>query len=151
MTGRPCQSLIERNAKKELRKTDPGFKAANIDIVSYNGIVLLTGQVENETLRAQATNVVERVNKVRNVHNELQVGGVTNLGARSNDAWISTKVRTSLISNDDVNADRVKVVTEDNVVYLMGMVPRIEADAAVEVTRSIVGVQKIVKVFEYLD
>ncbi|MCZ6890804.1 MAG: BON domain-containing protein [Gammaproteobacteria bacterium] len=143
--------FIERIAGKELNAADDRLKAANIDVVSFNGIVLLTGQIENQQLKAQAGSVVEQIRKVRKVHNELQIGGVTNLLARGNDAWISTLVKTSLISSANVNADRVKVVTEDHVVYLMGKVPREQAEFAVEVTRKVVGVQKIVKVFEYVD
>ena len=70
--------------------------------------------------------------------------------ARANDILLTTKVKARLISDENTNADRIKVVTEDGTVFLMGMVSRNAADAAVDVTRSVFGVQQIVKVFEYL-
>ena len=143
--------FIERIANREIDEANERLKAGNVDVISFNGIVLLIGQVENQALKEEAQKVVERIRKARIVHNEIQVGGPTSMVARTNDGWLTTKVKTKLVVNKDVNADRVKVVTEDGVVFLMGMVPRGEADVAVDVARSVFGVQKIVKVFEYID
>ena len=93
----------------------------------------------------------EKVAKVRKIHNELEVGGPISFVARSNDTWLTGKVKAKLLANKHTDANKLKVVTENGTVYLMGMLPRADADRAVEVTSSIYGVQKIVKVFEYLD
>ena len=137
--------------KNEIRNSDAAFDTAHLVAVSYNGIVLLTGQVETEALKTEAQQAAERIGKARRVHNELSVGGPISYAARSADGWLTTKVKTRLLASKKTEARKVKVVTENGVVYLMGMLPRNEADHAVEVTRSVYGVQKIVKVFEYLD
>ncbi len=142
--------FIENVAKRKIRNADERLKSAHLVVVSYNGIVLLAGQVESEELRQKAQTATDQVKKVRKVHNELTVGGPTSWLARSNDSWLTTKVKTKLIASRTVSADRIKVVTENGVVYLMGIIPRDEADRAVEITRNTFGIQKIVKVFDYL-
>jgi len=142
---------IEASVKKHIKASDERFDSSHLVIVSHKGVVLLAGQVESEDLASKAQEVAERVEDVRSVHNELAVGGVTTLGARSNDVWITTKVKSAMASHEAVDADRINVTTVDGVVYLMGTVGRDQADAAVAVAQSIVGVKKIVKVFEYID
>jgi len=142
---------IEASVKKHIKASDPRFDSSHLVIVSHNGVVLVAGQVESEDLAAKAQDVAERVEDVRRVHNELTVGGVTSLGSRSNDVWITTKVKSAMASHEAVDADRVNVTTVDAVVFLMGTVSREQADAAVAVAQSIFGVKKIVKVFEYID
>ncbi len=142
---------IETMANVNLDKSDEGLKNAHISITSYNGVVLLTGQVENQSLRDQATTIVSDIKNVRQVHNELQVQGKTSLVARSNDTWLTSKVKTRLLANRDIAGSRIKVVTEDGVVYLMGLLSRVEAEKATEVASSTSGVQKVVRVFEYID
>ena len=94
---------------------------------------------------------VEPLRNVRRVHNELTVAGETTLLSRTNDGWLTTKVKTALSAGELTDATRIKVVTENAVVYLMGLLTRSEADAAVALAREIKGVQKIVKVFEYIN
>ena len=141
---------IESLVTRTIRQSDPGFGSAHLVVVSYNALVLLAGQVETEALRAKATEVASTLAKVRSVHNELEVGGPTSMMARSNDAWLTSKVKSKLVANKRLNGSRIKVVTEDGVVYLMGLIPRDEGDEAAETARTVYGVQKIVKVFEYL-
>jgi osmotically-inducible protein OsmY len=142
---------IEASVKKHIKASDARFDSSHLVIVSHKGVVLLAGQVESDDLATRAQQVAESVEDVRSVHNELSVGGVTTLGARSNDVWITTKIKSAMASHEAVDSDRVNVTTVDGVVYLMGTVGREQADAAVAVAQSIVGVKKIVKVFEYLD
>ncbi|MEZ5558792.1 MAG: BON domain-containing protein [Pseudomonadales bacterium] len=142
--------FIEMQVKRDIRKSDDGFRSAHLVVVSYNGVVLLAGQVENERLRAQAEDVARQMRAVRRVHNELTIGGPISLPTRTADSWLTAKVKTQLLADDEVVAGHVKVVTENGIVYLMGMITRAEADRATEVARSVFGVQKIVKVFEYL-
>lgn len=142
--------LVERIAKSEIRQADTRLAAGNINVISFNGIVLLTGQVEDEALKARAKRAVERIRKARRIQNEIRIGGQTSMVARANDVLLTTKVKARLIADEKANADRIKVVTEDGTVFLMGMVSQSEADAAVDATRSVFGVQQIVKVFEYV-
>jgi osmotically-inducible protein OsmY len=143
--------IIESMVKREIRNSDPAFDSAHLVAVSYNGIVLLAGQVESEALKRDAQKAAERIGKVRAVHNELEVSGPISYVARTADSWLTTKVKAKLLADKHTEASKVKVVTENGVVYLMGLLPRDEADDAVEVARRVYGVQKIVKVFEYLD
>ncbi len=143
--------VIESMIKREIKNSNAAFDSAHLVAVSYNGIVLLAGQVESETLKAEAQQAAERINKARRVHNELEVSGPISYVARTADSWLTTKVKTRLLASKQTEANKVKVVTENGVVYLMGLLPRAEADSAVEVARLVYGVQKIVKVFEYLE
>lgn len=126
----------------------------HINIVSYNGVVLMVGQAPTQALSQQAESIVAGIEKVRVVHNELSIAAPNSLMTRSSDTIITTKVKASLLSIEglpDFDATRVKVITEDGVVYLMGMVYRREADAVGTQVSGVSGVEKIVKMFEYLD
>ncbi len=142
---------IERLALEAVAAADERFAASRIKVVSYDGMVLLVGQVPEDALRERAANAIREVPQVRRVHNELQVGGPNGLMARANDDWLTTKVVSRFAASDKVNATRVKVVAEDGVVYLVGILPPAEADQAAEVARTVFGVNKVVKVFDYLD
>lgn len=144
-------SRNESLAEKRVRDANPGLADANISVTSFDGIVLLTGQVPSADLIPIASAQVEPLRNVRKVHNELTVAGETSLLSRTNDTWLTTKVKSALSASESSDATRIKVVTENGVVYLMGLLTRTEADAAVETTRGIQGVQKIVKVFEYIN
>ena len=142
---------VERLAREAVAAADERFAAARIKVVSYDGVVLLVGQVPEEELRDRAAAVIEKLPEVRRLHNELQVGGATTLVARANDDWLTTKVVSRFAASADVNAARVKVVAEDGVVYLVGILPVAEANQAAEVARTVFGVHKVVKIFDYLD
>lgn len=142
---------IEAQADKTIAAADERFANARVKVVSYDGVVLLVGQVPDDALRARAERVVDALPEVRRVHNELQVSGATSLVARANDDWLTTKVVSRFAASDEVNANRVKVVAEDGVVYLVGILPPAEADQAAQVARTVFGVNKVVKVFDYLE
>ncbi len=142
---------IETIAQVNLDKASPALKQSHINVTSFNGVALITGQVANSDLRQLAGSTVSAIKNVRQVHNELQIQGKTSLLARTNDTWLTTKVKSRLLGNKDVDSGRIKVVTEYGVVYLMGLMSRIEADQAAEVARTTGGVQKVVKAFEYID
>ena len=144
-------SRNESLAKKRFRNTDPRLADTNISVTSFDGIMLLTGQVSSAELIPMASAQVESLRNVRKVHNELAVAGNTSLLSRANDSWLTTKVKSALSAAESSDASRIKVVTANGVVYLMGLLTRVEADAAAEIARDIHGVQKIVKVFEYIN
>ncbi len=143
--------MIESRGKAIIRAATPELKEAHLGVTSFNGQVLLTGQVSSEEEKQAAGAAIKDLRKVRTVHNELEIAGPTSLVARTNDSWLTTKVKTALFTNEDTDAGRVKVVTENGVVYLMGLLSKAESEATVEKTRQVFGVQKIVKVFEYID
>lgn len=142
--------IIETKALVNIDKAHPDLAQSHIIVVSYNGIALLAGQVPSEELRRLAAKTVANVKKVRRVHNELTLSGNTSMLARSNDGWITTKVKSKLLASGEIEGGRVKVVTENGVVYLMGILAREEADKATEIARKTGGVQKVVRIFEYI-
>ena len=127
------------------------YNNAHVSVTSYNGIVLLSGEAPTEELRARAENLVRSLPKVRVVHNELTIAAPSSLATRTADSWITTKVKSRMLAEKGFDPSRVKVVTENGTVYLMGIVYRNEADQAVAITRQADGVQRVVKLFEYLD
>ena len=142
---------IEKKGYINIRALDPRFEDAHFDVISYNGFVLVVGQVPEQDMKGHASDVLRKIRGVRRIYNELQIAGNTSTLTRSSDAWITTKVKTSLLSSEDIEGSRVKVVTEDGVVYLMGLLSRAEADRVVNVARSTGGVEKVVQIFEYID
>ena len=143
--------LIETKAAVNLRKTDERFQQAQVDIDAHNGVVLLTGNVPQADMRDLATLTVQKIRKVRRVHNELEVSPPQSFGARLGDSWLGTKINTRFLFNKTISSQRVHVVVENGVVFLMGLATREEADRIVEVAKQTYGVQKIVRVFEYID
>ena len=132
--------------------TEAGSRYANdvhLNVTSYNGIVLLTGEAPSTVIQDEITNLAKAQDKVRVVHNEMVIGPVTDLGARTNDTYITSKVKTRLLEDDKFKAIYVKVVTERSVVYLMGIVPKTLGDAAAQTAATTEGVARVVKVFEY--
>lgn len=144
-------SRNESLATKRIRNADPALADANISVNSFDGIVLITGQVPSADLIPIATAEVEHLRNARKVHNELQVAGETSMLSRTNDSLLTTRVKSHLSVGEDTDLSRIKVVTENQVVYLMGRVTRAEADAAVATTQDVRGVQKVVKIFEYIN
>lgn len=144
-------SQLETIALVNIDKAHADLKNAPITVTSFNRVILLTGQVKNAELRELAGRTVAKLSKVRQVYNELQVQAPTSFLANTNDAWLTTKVKTKLAANDKVRATRVKVLTENGVVYLMGMVPRSEAERAADIASATTGVQKVVLAIEYTE
>ncbi len=127
------------------------FKDAHINVTSYSRMVLVTGEAPTAAAKAEIEKVVHAVENVRGVFNEVSIGGPTALSARANDSFITSKVKARFVDQRKFNAIHVKVVTEASVVYLLGLVKRKEAEDAVEIARTTSGVQRVVKLFEYLD
>ena len=124
----------------------------HINVTSYNRNVLITGEASDAATKAQVERVVREIPNVRGIVNEIQVAGVSSYSARGNDSYLTSKVKARFIDNGgNFQANQVKVVTEGSVVYLLGLVTRKEAEAAVEIARTTGGVQKVVRVFEYVE
>lgn len=142
---------IETAAKVNIKKADPQLENAHVNIDSFNGIVLLTGQVASDELRNLVADTVYKLNPVREIHNELVVSDPTDFAARAKDTWISTKIKAQLLADSETESRRVHFVTENQAVFLMGIVTRAEADRIVNMVSHTADVQKVVKVFEYVD
>lgn len=142
---------LETVTKVNIRKADAWLAASNISVVAFNGTVLLTGQVPTKELRELAGETARVVHGVRQVFNEIEVQVENPLLSRSNDSWLTTKVKTTLLASNDIEGGRIKVVTEAGVVYLMGLLTRDEANRAANIVSTIGGVQKVVKAIEYID
>lgn len=148
---RLADETIETKAVVNLHAADDRFDGAHLAIQSYNGYVLIAGQVPIEALRQKANDVVRKIRDVRRIYNELEVAAPSSTITRASDAWISSKVKTFLLAGRDTPGLRVKVVTEDGVVFLLGMVSRQEADRIAEEAADVSGVQRVVRLFEYID
>ena len=123
----------------------------HVNVTSFNRNVLITGEAFNEASKKRAEEIVKSIENVKNVTNELAIGPRSSLSSRSNDTYITSKVKGRLATENRFPANYVKVVTERSVVYLMGLVTQQEAADAVEIASGTSDVEKVVKVFEYMD
>lgn len=125
-------------------------EAAHVNVTSFKANVLLTGEVPDAAAKTKAGDIVIATESVRSVTNELTIGPKTSISSRANDTYLTSKVKAQFVSENKFQANHVKVVTENSVVYLLGIVTQKEADDAAEIARNTSGVTKVVKVFEYL-
>lgn len=137
---------------KSQKRIDEKYKdTAHVSITAYNRFALITGSVASENMKMDIERIVGSIPNVKGIANELVVGGASGFSARSGDSLITSEAKMRFVRSNAFKADHVKVVTESNVVYLMGLVTRAEADAASEIASTTRGVQKVVRVFEYID
>jgi osmotically-inducible protein OsmY len=120
----------------------------HLNVTSYNGNVLLSGEAPDSAIVNDVVALARGTGRVRTVYNEMVVAPTTDLSARTNDSYITSKVKTRFVEANKFSATHVKVVTERNVVYLMGIVSRAEADAAAEIAATTSGVERVVRLFE---
>ena len=122
----------------------------HVSVTSYNGIVLLSGEVPTQDLVGTIGEIARTTAKVKRVDNEITVGPAAGFSSRSNDSYITSKVKSRFVEANKFAANHVKVVTERQVVYLMGIVRRDEGDAAGQIAATTSGVVRVVKLFEYI-
>ena len=120
-------------------------------MTSYNGVVLLAGQTPRAELKQLAGQAAGRTQDVKKVYNELQVMTPSNALARSNDALITSKIKANMLLDTTIPSSKIKIVTENGIVFLLGLVTRKEGQSAANVATTHSGVQKVVKLFEYVD
>ena len=135
-------------AQRALADHPATAEGSNINITSYNGVLLLTGQTASEQIRQQAQALVSGIDGVRDVQNQIRLGNNTAMTTRTRDSWISTKVKTQLLADEQVSGLNIKVVTENAEVFLMGLVTEQEAAKAVDIARHVDGVSRVVRAFE---
>jgi len=124
---------------------------AHVSVTSFNRIALLVGQASTAELRREAETIVKANSKVKMLYNEVTVENPISDWARANDTWITTKIKTVLAATPGLNSSTLKVVTENKVVYLMGLTTHSQADLATDKTRTVAGINKVVNLFEYLN
>jgi len=143
---------IETKVIVNMKSQEPEFRKANFNVISHNGVVLLVGQVVSNELKNKASEIASQASsKIKRIHNELEIAGKISLIARSNDAWIATKVRTLMLTNSGVPSRQIRVVAENGAVYLMGLINQSNGDNAARLARNVSGVTRVVKVFEYIN
>ena len=142
---------IEVKARLALADRDELNDRVHINFTSFNTTVLVTGEAPAEEDRQAVVDLVKNVEKVTLVHNEITVAAPSSLISRSGDTVTTAKIKAKLIAEKDLSTLHIKVVTENGVSYLMGLVSEEEGDIATEVARRTGGVEKVVKVFEYRE
>lgn len=129
---------------------DPQFKTSNLDLSTFDCVVLLVGQTPVASLKVQAEKIAQSTPNVKKVYNEITVGPSISFGQKSEDVWITSAVKSALLVKPGLRSGSIKVLTENSTVYLMGLVTKEQADLAVDAARRVDGVRNVVKVFEYL-
>ncbi len=140
---------IELKASKAI--ADSLKEKVHANITSFNRQVLITGEVSDDANKKKAESLVKPIENVVSIKNYLEIAKNSSISTRTNDAFITSKVKANFLKENKFSANYVKVVTESGTVYLLGLVTHKEADDAVEITRSVNDVKAVVKVFEYID
>ncbi len=141
---------IEFIAHNELLKNKALANNTNINLVSVNGVVLVVGQAPNTYLRDLVIKTIKTTPDIVSIHNQIRIRPITSITTQSNDVWLTSKVKSTLLASGEVNGKDVKVVTENAEVFLLGLVSVKEADLVVEIVRNISGVDRVIKAFEYI-
>ena len=144
---------IELRAMQIRHDHDEISSRSNISVTSYNLVVLMTGQAESPEVVTQYANLISQLPRVRKIHNEVAIGAESTFTESTSDTYLTSRAKLALFDVDlpDFDPTRIKVVTSQDTVYLMGIVTRQEAAAATDKVRFISGVKHVVKVFEYID
>ncbi|MBI2381541.1 MAG: BON domain-containing protein [Gammaproteobacteria bacterium] len=142
---------IEQKANARIGNHPSLDAECHVSITSYNHLVLLAGQCPTEVLRKQAQQVINEVPTVRRVQNEIRLLGPRSTLTASADGWITSKVKSFMVAEKGFDSTRVKVVTENGEVFLMGLVTKPESQRAIAIARNVSGVQRVVPVFEYVE
>jgi osmotically-inducible protein OsmY len=144
---------IDRDVASNILKKindDPDLqKGTHITIATFNNVMLVTGQAETEEQRDRVYQMASSVGNLKRIYNEISVEPPTSQAVRANDAWITTKAKSMMLAEKGLHSGQIKVVTENKVLYLMGIATRRQADIATDVGSSVSGVSKVVRIFEY--
>lgn len=149
-TGRQLDDeILEEKVAYNLNQDAELKEDGRINVVAYDGKVLLVGQVPSDSAKEQAKNIAAGVDGVSMVYDEIRLGEKIGIIQSGQDSWITTKIKSQLLVNSEVKATEVKVITENAEVFLMGNLSTEQANAAAEVARNVSGVAKVVKVITY--
>ncbi|KTD76477.1 BON domain-containing protein [Legionella waltersii] len=129
---------------------NPQFADSRILVTSFNRIILLVGQTPTASTRVLAERIAHNTPEVKRVYDEVTIGNPIPLTQRTKDSVITSQVRSSMLAKKGLESGSIRIVTENGVVYLMGIVSDEQASLAVDVARRISGVRKVVKIFQYI-
>ncbi|MGB6977353.1 MAG: BON domain-containing protein [Gammaproteobacteria bacterium] len=152
--NRSAETILQDNslaykAQGQINSDPTLHQQTHIAVTAFNHIVLLVGQAPTADLRQQAYDLVTNLRNVKRIYNQITVETPTSISRRSEDTWITTKVKTKLLAEKGLHSSQIKVLTENGTVYLMGLVTRSQGSLAALVTSKVSGVQKVVTLFEY--
>ena len=142
---------IELKSFGALFENDEVWRDTNISVVSFNNTVLMVGQAPTAELKTKAEAEIKKIEKVKRILNQIRIAAPISFFASQNDSLITTKVKSSMLFTSEFPSSKIKVVTENSEVFLMGLVTAQEAEKAVEITRNTGGVTKVIKAFEYIE
>jgi osmotically-inducible protein OsmY len=145
-----ADEAIELKASSRLADDSEIAERGRVVAVSYNQQVVLVGQLPSEDLRARATRIVRNIPSVRAVQNQIRIGQPISAASQTHDAYITSKIKSKMALDEHMDASRIKVVTENGEVFLLGLVSRDEGQKAIEIARNTAGVTKIVDLFQYM-
>lgn len=136
---------------QQIINNDDQLNGYSISVTSFNHVVLLLGEVPNQNLKKHAQDIIKDVPNIKRIYNQITVGSQISASISSNDALITTKVKSALLEEKGLKTTQLKVITENSVVYLMGLTTEEEGNIAATVTQGVSGVKKVVKLFEYIS
>ncbi len=141
---------IELKAARKIAEDKLLKDKVRVEVISYNRQVLLVGQAPNQNLRMRATTLVRAIEGVNAVHNQIRIGEIIGMGQRTKDSYITSKIKSKMAMEEQVDPTRFKVVTENGEVFLMGIASRDEAKHAIDIARHTGGVKKVIDLIQYL-
>jgi osmotically-inducible protein OsmY len=142
---------ITIKANLAIAKNKSVWKESHISTLSYNNSLLLVGQTKSHGNKNQIEKILQPISEIGNIYNQITISDPIPLKTRASDTWITTQVKAKLIASRDVGINRVKVITEDSTVYLMGKLTADEEKITLDLARRIPGVNKVVAVIERTD
>jgi osmotically-inducible protein OsmY len=141
---------ITAKAERAIYLDTNRFKDTRVSVSTFNNVVLISGQVHTELQKMEIERIVKKISGTDKIYDLVTISSPTSALIQVSDSWITTKIKAKLIAMNDIDPSQIKVITENGVVYLMGIIPRDQADIAVDLARSTEGVQSVVKIFYYL-
>lgn len=139
---------IEIQGLRDIVENEALSKATNVQVISLNHTVLLVGQAETAADKDKVHKIISAIPKVKKIHNQIRIAKLSTVGTKATDSWLTTKVKSSLLTDDRLDGSIIKVISEDSEVFLMGLVSSKDANTAVEIARHIDGVSRVYKAFE---
>lgn len=144
-------TAIDSKISLKIKNESDYFKGSRIVVSSYNGNVLLIGQASSQSVIDRVVELANDVDSVEKIYNQIRIGNIISAGTMTNDAWITTNIKTKLIANKNTKARDIKVITENGEVFLLGIVTRDEGYTAGDIASRVSGVKLVTKIFTYLD
>lgn len=141
---------ITMRAYRSIYADTKQFKDTNVSVSTFNNVVLLAGQVPKPNMRNQIETIVKKIPDIHEIHNLITVSNPVSTLTQISDTWITTKIKAQLIAANEIDPSKIKVITENGTVYLIGIIPPEQAQQAVQIARTTSGVQNVIKVFSYL-